>query len=777
MASDGVWCGGPLLRGSETPASSRQGHEEQQVGAPTLEPFFQISPWFSLLTWTPTVACPRLAGAFKFFATGQYHSVGCIVFFLAFSLSYTLFASSLVVKVKVPRGQQGVQRRQAVLSLECLGRSWSRLAPLWVLHRHQGQGRLWGLKGFIGHFFLTPRVFWSRACSAWGWLGKLPRLCAGLAGLPWGRTARVVTRPLGVVAKCWCREVVKASGFQVVWHFDRVQRGSRRFWWSGRVAGSCRFPVDLEWCCGTAWVCALGGSLWAPWRGLGGCVVRRVARLVVAVSGVRRLGGPWPCEVCSSGLCLSEGFRWLARGLDGSLGHWVWHWVCHVVEETDGKGRRRPERGRFGKVNRHLLGGILAEGLGGACKHLLGGVAPMAFGALVWHSGLYEQCRFQLRNSRTPLTPWAVIDGLCIPAHPWNWQIKRIFAVRRLLLQPSGCLPCFHWGGGQTWTTQARELLGTLSRSALAEVGARKNVSECTLALPWGWEQRRRIAFCRDWASVHSIFTTFVKKLTDTDTAQTTDTVRRDYTHMNTVWDSAATRSTAQRRVTQRSTWSLEFAWHMCLHRRHVCLSLRISGRRCFAYPPSCDRCADSCTGSAASGAELLEAMQAKWHENTWLHIVQFVGFFFFPEFGECRGVGSADDVVCRSYVLMTVMTGIFRSHIGSSHVRLSLRIRIVRRFAGCLSTRRLSHTGSPSDFGARRRTKQGDGRPGLHWTSSQLRLPSPTADATFYITATFSKHLEITVTQNNRMQLRLPGPVLCPHLVRREQRSHWDHG
>ena len=72
------------------------------------------------LTLTSSVTCPRLAGAFKFFATGPYLAVGVFV-----------YPSRTV------------------------------LAPPVVLLRQQGRGRLRGSKVYVGVSFLAPPVLIS----------------------------------------------------------------------------------------------------------------------------------------------------------------------------------------------------------------------------------------------------------------------------------------------------------------------------------------------------------------------------------------------------------------------------------------------------------------------------------------------------------------------------------------------------------------------------------------------------------------------------------------
>ena len=57
---------------------------------------------------------------------------------------------------------------------------------------------------------------------------------------------------------------------------------------------------------------------------------------------------------------------------------------------------------------------------------------------------------------------------------------------------------------------------GTLSRSALVELGAEKSAGECTLALPWGLRQRRRGASGRDRGSVHGTIPELAKTVAST---------------------------------------------------------------------------------------------------------------------------------------------------------------------------------------------------------------------------------------------------------------------
>ena len=85
----------------------------------------------TFLTLTSSVTCPRLAGAFKFFATVEYHTVGFLDYLFAVLMFYTLLVRRTV------------------------------LAPPVVLHRQQGRGRLRGSKVYVGVSFLAPPVLSS----------------------------------------------------------------------------------------------------------------------------------------------------------------------------------------------------------------------------------------------------------------------------------------------------------------------------------------------------------------------------------------------------------------------------------------------------------------------------------------------------------------------------------------------------------------------------------------------------------------------------------------
>ena len=169
----------------------------------------------------------------------------------------------------------------------------------------------------------------------------------------------------------------------------------------------------------------------------------------------------------------------------------------------------------------------------GLCRYLLGRVVPKAWTGLWSGIRLYEQRRFQLEvplakgwsqlgNRRNPLTPWVEVDGCVSLFILETGRSNGSSLLGDCFFSPQGCdvvlgcLPCLYRGGAQTWTTVgARELVGTLSRSTLEEVGAERSVGRCTLPLPQGWEQRPRASW-RDRSSVRSTCSACAETETDT---------------------------------------------------------------------------------------------------------------------------------------------------------------------------------------------------------------------------------------------------------------------